>query len=81
MLPSLQLQYVGKKLAELHTPAAILDRTVVKRNCDAMLDVCAQLQVGFRAHVKSHKVGPNHSSPTKFSDTKRCRLCSLRSCR
>ena len=53
---SLQLQYVGKTLNELLTPAAILDRSIVKRNCDAMLDVCKELGVGFRAHVKSHKV-------------------------
>lgn len=33
----------------------MLDRAVVKRNCDAMLQVCKQLGVGFRAHVKSHK--------------------------
>ena len=54
---SLQLQYVGKKVFDLPTPAAIIDRAVVKRNCDAMLEVCSKLGVGFRAHVKSHKVG------------------------
>lgn len=52
---SLQLQYVGKKLENLLTPAAIIDRAVVRTNCNAMLDVCGKLGVGFRAHVKSHK--------------------------
>lgn len=52
---SLQLQYVGKHLNDVLTPAAIIDRTIVKRNCDAMLGVCKELDVGFRAHVKSHK--------------------------
>ncbi|KAF1977045.1 hypothetical protein BU23DRAFT_587645 [Bimuria novae-zelandiae CBS 107.79] len=54
-LASLQLQYVGKNLNDLPTPGAIIDRAVVKRNCNDMLDVCQKLGVGFRAHVKSHK--------------------------
>lgn len=54
-LSSLQLQYVGKRLEDLPTPAAVIDRAVVRRNCDAMLSVCKQLGVNFRAHVKSHK--------------------------
>lgn len=52
---SLLVQYAGKHLNELPTPSAIIDRAVVKRNCDAMLDVCKELGVKFRAHVKSHK--------------------------
>lgn len=52
---SLQLQYVGKNLNEVLTPAAVIDRSIVKRNCDAMLNVCKELRVGFRAHIKSHK--------------------------
>ncbi|KAF2272418.1 uncharacterized protein EI97DRAFT_436913 [Westerdykella ornata] len=39
----------------LPTPAAIIDRAIVRRNCDAMLNVCHALGVAFRAHVKSHK--------------------------
>jgi D-serine deaminase-like pyridoxal phosphate-dependent protein len=38
------------------TPAAILDRAIVTRNSHAMLNACHELGVGFRAHVKSHKV-------------------------
>ncbi|KAF2122124.1 putative serine dehydratase domain-containing protein [Lophiotrema nucula] len=52
---SLQLQYVGKDLRDCLTPAAVIDRAIVKRNCNAMLDACKALAVSFRAHVKSHK--------------------------
>ncbi|KAF2827535.1 hypothetical protein CC86DRAFT_369640 [Ophiobolus disseminans] len=52
---SLAAQYVGKRLQGLPTPAVILDRSKIKKNCDAMLQVCQKLDVGFRAHVKSHK--------------------------
>jgi len=51
----LEEQFIGKKLDSLPTPAIVLDRAVIRRNCAAMLSVCAQLGVGFRAHVKSHK--------------------------
>ncbi|KAL6149905.1 hypothetical protein ACJBU6_11432 [Exserohilum turcicum] len=57
-LPSrtaLTSQFLHQPLTSLPTPAIVLDRAVVKRNCDAMLQVCKQLGVGFRAHVKSHK--------------------------
>ncbi|EUC41971.1 hypothetical protein COCMIDRAFT_8377 [Bipolaris oryzae ATCC 44560] len=52
---SLAAQFVGKTLNELPTPAVVLDRALIKRNCNAMLNVCKELGVGFRAHVKSHK--------------------------
>ncbi|KAF2201533.1 hypothetical protein GQ43DRAFT_415631 [Delitschia confertaspora ATCC 74209] len=53
---SLMLQYVGKTLEEISPiPAAVLDRAIVKKNCDAMLGACKELGMGFRAHVKSHK--------------------------
>ena len=48
-------QYVGKRLQDLPTPAIVLDRSKIKMNCAAMLQVCKKLDVGFRAHVKSHK--------------------------
>lgn len=53
---ALKLQYVGKNLQEVEPPAAVIDRAVVRRNCQAMLDICEKLGVGFRAHIKSHKV-------------------------
>ncbi|KAF2630167.1 hypothetical protein BU25DRAFT_408750 [Macroventuria anomochaeta] len=53
--PSLQDQFIGRKLTDLPTPSVILDRSLIKKNCTAMLQVCERLGVGFRAHVKSHK--------------------------
>lgn len=53
---SLAAQYVGQKLEHLPTPAVVLDRALIRRNCTAMLSVCKKLGVGFRSHVKSHKV-------------------------
>lgn len=53
--PSLYQAFVGKHLSELPTPAAILDRAIVERNCRQMLDSCESLGVRFRAHVKTHK--------------------------
>ncbi|OAK99794.1 hypothetical protein IQ06DRAFT_222350 [Phaeosphaeriaceae sp. SRC1lsM3a] len=52
---SLTAQYVGQRLQDLPTPALVLDRSKLKKNTAAMLQVCQKLDVGFRAHVKSHK--------------------------
>ena len=52
----LEEAFVGKNLREVPTPAAVVDRTVVRRNCDQMLKACEALQVDFRPHVKTHKV-------------------------
>ncbi|KAK4690911.1 D-serine ammonia-lyase, partial [Lecanoromycetidae sp. Uapishka_2] len=51
----LEKTFVGKKLSEVSTPAAVLDRAVVGRNCQQMLKACKALNVGFRPHVKTHK--------------------------
>jgi hypothetical protein len=53
---ALQLHFVGQKLDVAQTPAAVIDAAVVRRNCQLMLDAAEQLGVGFRAHVKTHKV-------------------------
>ncbi|KAI4655842.1 hypothetical protein J4E93_000558 [Alternaria ventricosa] len=71
---SLLSQFLGQKLEDLPTPAIVLDRAIIRRNCDAMLNICAELKVGFRAHVKSHKtlelsqmqVGAEQSQPANF---------------
>ena len=58
-LPSqaeLRQAFIGKTLRNVPTPAAVLDRAVVQRNCLQMLKACEALQVGFRPHVKTHKV-------------------------
>ncbi|KAI5276915.1 hypothetical protein E4T47_00090 [Aureobasidium subglaciale] len=52
---ALQLQYVGKSLADVPAPAAVLDLAPIRRNCKAMLEATRALGFGFRAHVKTHK--------------------------
>ena len=52
----LQALYVGKTLGDVPTPAAVLDRAVVKRNCSQILETCKKLKIQFRPHVKTHKV-------------------------
>jgi D-serine deaminase-like pyridoxal phosphate-dependent protein len=51
----LKFQYTGVKLADLPTPAAIIDAAVVRRNCNLMLNTAETLDVQFRAHIKTHK--------------------------
>ena len=48
--------FIGKNLKDVPTPAAVLDRAVVQRNCLQMLKACELLKLGFRPHVKTHKV-------------------------
>ncbi|KAF2211170.1 hypothetical protein CERZMDRAFT_43854 [Cercospora zeae-maydis SCOH1-5] len=52
---ALKLQFVGKEIKDVQAPAAILDVAVIRRNCKLMLDTAEKLNVGFRAHVKTHK--------------------------
>jgi len=51
--------FLGRKLADVQAPAVVLDAAVVRRNCKLMLDTARELGVGFRAHVKTHKVSLN----------------------
>ena len=50
--------FVGKTIREVPKPAAIMDIAVARRNCAAVDEAVAALGVGFRAHVKTHKVRP-----------------------
>jgi len=43
-------------LSQLTTPAFLVDRTIVQRNCDRMRAKAAASKVIFRPHVKTHKV-------------------------
>ncbi|KAK0934494.1 hypothetical protein LTR29_013904 [Friedmanniomyces endolithicus] len=52
---ALKLQFLGKKIQDVPAPAAIIDLAVVNRNCRLMLETADQLEVAFRAHVKTHK--------------------------
>lgn len=53
---AMKAQLVGKQLGQVPTPAVVLDRAVVKRNCRQMLEACDKLNVLFRPHIKTHKV-------------------------
>lgn len=48
--------YLGKCLGDVPTPAAVINIAAVRRNCERMLQTCDQLDLGWRAHVKTHKV-------------------------
>ena len=49
---------IGKRLSDhvVPTPAAVLDRAAVQRNCSNMLAAVEAMQLGWRAHIKTHKV-------------------------
>jgi len=48
--------FCGKHLRDIDGPAAIIDVAVARRNCAQMRETAERLHVGFRAHVKTHKV-------------------------
>lgn len=54
---ALLAEYLGKSLHEVPTPAAVIDVAAVRRNCKRMLEACESLNLEWRAHVKTHKVG------------------------
>ena len=65
----LREHFIGKKLQDIATPAAIVDKAVATRNCEQMLIAAEALKVSFRPHVKTHKVIELHSAegdPTLF---------------
>ncbi|KAJ5332515.1 uncharacterized protein N7506_006298 [Penicillium brevicompactum] len=47
--------YIGKDVGDVPKPAAVLDVGLIRRHCGTMLDTINKLNVGFRAHIKSHK--------------------------
>lgn len=51
--------FIGQPLSALPTPAAILDRSIVEKNCARLLQATKALGVGFRPHVKTHKARPS----------------------
>lgn len=48
--------YVGKSLHDVAGPAAVLDLSKIKQNCDGMLRAVEDLKCSWRAHIKTHKV-------------------------
>lgn len=53
---ALKHHFLGRQLKDVPAPAVVIDAAVVRRNCKLMLDTAKELGVGFRAHVKTHKV-------------------------
>jgi D-serine deaminase-like pyridoxal phosphate-dependent protein len=51
-----QHEYIGQNVEDVPKPAAILDVAEIRRHCSSMLEVVQRLGVGFRAHIKTHKV-------------------------
>jgi len=74
---ALQLQYVGKNVKDIPAPAAVLDLAPIRRNCKAMLEATKALGLGFRAHVKTHKVNFILSLRTIYWTNDCARLLSL----
>lgn len=55
---ALRAQFVGKTLHDVGTPAVVLDLAKLEVNCNLMLEAVEKLGLGWRAHIKTHKVGP-----------------------
>ena len=53
--------YVGKDINEVPKPAVVLDRAKMRRHCQSLLSAVDSLGVGFRAHIKTHKVCKNET--------------------
>jgi len=49
--------FVGKSIKDVYTPAVVLDLNIIKKNCSRLLEAIDALDFGFRAHIKTHKVG------------------------
>ncbi|RDL33287.1 uncharacterized protein BP5553_08726 [Venustampulla echinocandica] len=52
---ALKEEFVGKSLNDVATPAAVLDLSKVKSNCNRMLEAVEALGFGWRVHIKTHK--------------------------
>ncbi|XP_019385331.1 PREDICTED: uncharacterized protein LOC109306434 [Crocodylus porosus] len=47
--------WVGRRVAELPTPAFVVDEAVARRNAERMLQRCGALGLRLRPHMKTHK--------------------------
>lgn len=54
----LKAQYIGKTLHDVPTPSVIFDLAKLEVNCEQMLDAVKRLDLGWRPHIKTHKVCP-----------------------
>ena len=55
---TLRARFVGRPLGEVPTPSAVLDLAKVEANCERMLSAVTRLGIGWRPHIKTHKVYP-----------------------
>lgn len=54
--PGLKDRLVGKTLHEVPTPSIVLDVAKLELNCQRMRDAADKNGIGWRAHIKTHKV-------------------------
>lgn len=60
---ALKERFVGKSLHEVPTPSIVLDLAKLEVNCQRMIDAADKNGIGWRAHIKTHKVSLScHSS-------------------
>lgn len=53
---ALQERFVGKTLHDVPTPSIVLDLAKLEVNCQRMIDAADKNGIGWRAHIKTHKV-------------------------
>lgn len=53
---TLKERLVGKTLHEVPTPSIVLDMAKLEVNCKRMMDAAEKNGIGWRAHIKTHKV-------------------------
>lgn len=53
---ALKERFVGKSLHEVPTPSIVLDLAKLEVNCQRMIDAADKNGIGWRAHIKTHKV-------------------------
>ncbi|KAH9524653.1 hypothetical protein Btru_027440, partial [Bulinus truncatus] len=64
------LMKMYKTVRDLPSPCFLVDLKKVKRNCDAMIDRCKELQVQLRPHTKTHKTV--EAAILQTNGTKKC---------
>lgn len=52
----LKERFVGKTLHNVPTPSIVLDLAKLEVNCRRMMDAASKNGIGWRAHIKTHKV-------------------------
>lgn len=53
---ALQERLVGKTLHDVPAPSIVLDLAKLEVNCQRMIDAAEKNGIGWRAHIKTHKV-------------------------